>query len=69
MRALTDGLDPMRWAKRPASQIALNFVSSGAKKDRRLREILADLIRDGIATEDGRLLKRWDGMEGKWVAP
>jgi hypothetical protein len=57
--------DPRGWAKRPASGIALTAVFHAARSDRRFAAIRDKLIEDGIATEAGRLLFRWDGKE--WV--
>ena len=60
-------LDPLMWAKRLKSQIALDFLSKGcAEGDSRLQEILRQHIADGACTEDGRLLLKWDGL--RWVS-
>lgn len=48
------GRDPLGWAKRPASQIALNAVIELAKTDSRFPEILSGLVQSGIT--DGRRL-------------
>lgn len=67
-RAITnrDEYDPLLWAKKPKSQKALDFVIDGAKKSDKLRAILDDLKRSGIASETGNLLKPYKG-QGQWV--
>ena len=56
----------MDWARTPRSQFALDAVFSEAKRGNRPMESIRDqLIADGIATEGGKLLKRWDC--GQWV--
>jgi hypothetical protein len=60
-------LDPLLWAKRLESQTALNFLRKGcAEGDSRLQEIVRQHIDDGICTDDGKLLRRWDGLQ--WVS-
>lgn len=53
-----DGRDHMGWAKAPRSQTALNSVVDGARTDSRLREILEVLIAEGVASPEGKLLRR-----------
>lgn len=61
-----DDLDPLLWAKKPKSQCALALLITGAKEgDKRLAEIHARHISDGVCDESGRLLNRWDGL--RWV--
>ena len=59
-------LDPHLWAKKPRSQTALDFVRRGAAGNTDLMEILQINIADGICTDDGKLLRRWDGSQ--WVS-
>ena len=60
-------LDPQMWARRIKSQTALYFLRKGcAEGDSRMQEIVRQHIADGICTEDGRLLRTWDGMQ--WVS-
>jgi len=67
MKAVAEGLDPLLWAKRPKSQQALDLLTAGAKEgDTRLVEILAGHVRDGVCTESGNLLVRWDGL--RWIS-
>lgn len=66
LESLSGGLDPLLWAKKPRSQIALEFVRSGADGNTGLMEILQRNIVDGICTDDGKLLRRWDGLQ--WVS-
>jgi hypothetical protein len=55
--------DPLKWAKLPKSQTALDLLTAGAKEgDSRLAEILAGHVRDGVCSESGKLLQRWDGL-------
>lgn len=57
--------DPLGWATRPASEVALRAVFDAAGKDRRFAAIKAKLIKDGIASESGKLLLRW--QNNAWV--
>ena len=65
MQPLNDGLDPLGWALRPRSEIAWHFAVDGAKRHGGLAEIVRAAIDSGIATDAGRLLKRWDWVT--WV--
>ena len=59
------GKDPLGWARRPKSQIALNAVMDLVNEgDSRFEEILNDLTAAGHAIA-GRLMNRWDGFG--WV--
>lgn len=62
-----DRRENLDWARHPKSQLACTAVFDGAKRDGRLREIRDDMVRDGVASESGSLLKRWDGTQ--WVKP
>ncbi len=60
--------DGLLWARYPASQKAMDFLSDAKKNASRfpaLAEIYDQHVRDGIANEFGKLLKRWD--HGQWV--
>jgi len=60
--------DGLMWAKRPKSAIAMAFVADGKKHAGRfpaLARIFDQLVADGIATSEGKLIKRWDGLA--WV--
>ena len=60
-------LDPLMWANRIKSQTALDFLRKGcAEGDSRLQEIVRQSIADGVCSEDGRLLIKWDGL--RWVS-
>lgn len=61
-------LDPLRWAKLPRSQAALDLLSAWAKSgDDVPAEILAGHLRDGVCDDKGKLLVRWDGARFKVV--
>lgn len=57
--------DPLGWARRPASQVALKSVFDTASQDRRFAAIKEKLIDDGVASASGRLLLRW--QNNGWV--
>lgn len=57
--------DPLGWARKPASDLALKRVFEAGRQDRRFVDIKAKLIKDGIATESGKLLFRW--QNNAWV--
>lgn len=62
--------DGLMWAKRPKSQIAMNALYDAKKNHRRLPALAAIFdqhVSNGVASESGKLLKRWDGIA--WVAP
>lgn len=57
--------DGLLWAKRPKSQVALNAIFDAKKNARRfpaLAAIFEQLVSDGIATVEGKLLLKWDGV-------
>lgn len=60
--------DPLGWAKQPRSPQALAAVVRLAQSDPRFRAVLAGLVRQGVASEDQRLLRRWCGTEWQAVA-
>lgn len=53
-----NGRDHLAWAMNPQSQCACSAVFEGAGKDLRLRGIRDTLIRTGVASESGQLLRR-----------
>lgn len=60
-------LDPLEWAKRLRSQVALDYLLRGAEYDHRLLDILTDHMESGVCDGTGKnLLRRWDGLQ--WVA-
>lgn len=59
--------DMLDWIKRPASQMAHSVARDAMRTDSRIRSIVGDLIRAGRASEEGRLLQRWDSTVGQWV--
>ena len=63
LESLSGCLDPLLWAKNPRSQTALDFMRRGAAGNTELMEILRRNIADGICTDDGNLLRRWDGLQ------
>ena len=61
-------LDPLRWAAKPRSQQAIDLVMAGAQEgDKRLQEILACHIKDGVCDDRGSLLLVW--CVDQWVKP
>lgn len=59
-------LDPLLWARKPSSHHALQAVFDCATVgDPRFVEIKANLIRDGVCDESGRMMQRWDGL--RWA--
>lgn len=67
VRQRTTCADPLAWAARPRSQTAMNALwrEGRHRGNRVLGAILDDHIANGICSDAGRLLKRWDGE--KWV--
>jgi hypothetical protein len=59
------GVDPLAWAKHPRSQTALDAVVKTAPAHKGLQRVFAKLIAEGVADEDGTLLRRYCGME-RW---
>lgn len=62
----THAYDPMRWCRKPGSQIAMDHIVEEARTRGNpvLAGVLHELIDSGICTQAGKLLKRWDGA---WV--
>jgi hypothetical protein len=55
--------DGLLWAKRPKSQKAMDFIADGKKHARRfpaLAAIFDKHVADGVCSEAGKLLLRWD---------
>lgn len=59
-----DGIDT-HWATHPKGALHLKYIFDAAKNDARFRPCVAEMVRDGICTEDGKLLRRYEGM-GQW---
>lgn len=60
--------DGLLWAKKPKSHIAMAWIYDAKKKANRfpaLANIFDQLVKDGIATAEGQLINRWDGVQ--WV--
>jgi len=60
--------DGLLWAKKPKSHIAMAWIYDAKKKANRfpaLAGIFDQLVKDGVATADGQLINRWDGVQ--WV--
>lgn len=57
--------DHLAWARRPASQVAMDLVISGSKRDSRLRRIWNELVESGVCTAEGKLLKKH--VDDQWV--
>jgi hypothetical protein len=66
LESLSGGLDPLLWARNPRSQTALDSVRRGSAGNADLLAILQKHIADGICTEDGKLRRRWEGLQ--WVS-
>lgn len=54
----SDGIDT-HWATHPRGEMHLKFIFDAAKKDQRFRPCIAEMVKDGICTEDGHLLKHY----------
>lgn len=67
LQSIGGSIDPVGWARRPRSQIALDFLRRGSERgDERLRQILADHKESRVCDETGlNLLERWNN--GRWV--
>lgn len=58
------GRDPLDWARRPRSLIAFAAVQKlAADGDDRFAEIAEELKREGICSDDCRLMRCWNGLE------
>lgn len=55
-----DTLDPLEWAKKPRSQVALDFLRRGAELgDSKLAGILSGHVTAGVCDAEGRNLRKW----------
>jgi hypothetical protein len=59
-----DGID-RHWATHPRSEMQLRFIFQAAGNDSRFLPCIAEMVADGICTEDGPLLKMY--RNGAWV--
>jgi hypothetical protein len=68
LQAITGDIDPLGWARRPRSQTALDRLRDGGCSGgvAELQAIVTRHVEEGVCTAEGRLLKRWDGLQ--WVA-
>jgi hypothetical protein len=53
---ISDGIDK-HWATHPRSEMQLRFIFDAAKRDARFAPCIAEMIKDGICTAAGQLLK------------
>lgn len=58
-----DGID-QHWATHPRSAMHLKFIFDAAKNDARFRPCIAEMVKDGICTDGGCLLKSY--RDGQW---
>lgn len=58
-----DGIDT-HWATHPRSVAQMRMIFDAARRDHRFAPCIAEMIKDGICTEDGHLLKTY--REGEW---
>lgn len=68
LKTATEGRDHMQWAKRPRSQIALDYAFKASKRVPAIKDILSVLIEKCICTESGTLIHKWDGKDWRKVA-
>jgi len=52
------------WATHPRSHAHLRFILDAAANDRRFQPCIESMVKNGICTEDGHLLKSY--REGQW---
>ena len=70
LEAITAGLDPLGWAKRPQSQQALDAITLAAKEgDERFVAIRAQLVADGVCDESLNLQYVWSFAAHNFVRP
>ena len=70
LEAITAGLDPLGWAKRPQSQQALDAITLAAKEgDERFVAIRAQLVADGVCDESLNLQYVWSFAAQNYVRP
>lgn len=62
-RRASDGIDTF-WATHPKTHAQLKLVFEAAAKDQRFSPCVAEMVADGICTEDGHLLKLY--RDGQW---
>lgn len=60
-----DGID-RHWATHPKGVMHLKFIFDAAKRDQRFAPCVAEMVKDGICTDDGHLLKTY--RDGQWHA-
>jgi hypothetical protein len=53
-----DGIDAF-WATHPRSALHLRFIFDAAARDQRFKPCVAEMVKDGICTADGHLLKTY----------
>ena len=58
-----DGIDT-HWATHPRSVMQLKFIFEAAERDQRFRPCIAQMVEQGICTDDGHLLKAY--RDGQW---
>jgi len=63
------GIDPLRWARFPVSQHALNALFAEAREIEDFAAIRDRHIAGGVCDEDGRALKLWSVVAGEFVTP
>lgn len=65
-----ESTDHLAWARRPGSQKAMDAIFDGFKNAMRypqLARVFGELLEQGVCTEDGKLIKRWDVHGAGWV--
>lgn len=60
--------DPLGWARKPRSAVAIATVQELSTRDRRFRAIWARLLEIGVVTEKGLPLQIWSGTEWQAVS-
>lgn len=58
---LHNGIDT-HWATHPRSEMHLGFIFDAAKADPMFKPCIEQMVADGICTAEGRLLKRYSGV-------
>lgn len=56
------GIDT-HWATHPVGILQLKSIFDAAKRDKRFRVCIDEMVRDGVCTVVGKLLKYWNGSE------
>lgn len=66
----SEGYDGLLWAKRPRTQLAMDYVADAKKNPGRFRElaeVFDSLVASGVCNEHGKLLKHWNGHQwARW---